>query len=1007
MKVIWCSLRVSAMILLMVTASLTGQTEPVEGIRSFTPRTYAFINGHIHTRPGNLIENGSMLIRDGLITETGKKISIPETATVIDLKGKHVYPGFIDGYMPVKFHISDQGSRDNWNRNVQSGENALDHYSPGKKDLDRMLSQGFTAVQIVLDEGVFAGQTAVVQLNVTATSLSASASQAAAFRHRNWDDPGYPNALLGTIALMRQTLYDALWYSDAMEKVAKYPNLNEPADYDRHLDALSKALSDGKPFLFETGDEMYAMRAGELAGEFGLKIHLAGNGYEYRRLEEIKKSNAFVFVPVNFPGKPDVSDPYRALEYSTSSLKHWDIAPDNALRMANAGIAYGLTCFRLKDVTDFKKNIIRSVQRGLSPISALAALTTNPAEALGIDNVLGKLEEGYLANFFITEKEYFDKDSDVSEVWVVGVREWENSTKTLNVSGEYALTFGSKTGVLKLKPNGKGFSGTITFDTTEVSIEKTTLDQNRLSWSATLKSGDGKTRFRAVLTGKTLTGTAVDPWGLEITWIGTRIESLEDEEEKPEEIETASDLQVVYPEGAFGVANPPVQYSRVLINDATIWTAGPQGTLDGWDILIEKGKISRIARDISLSVRPDILIEGEGKHVTPGIIDAHSHMAASSINEGSQSITSEVRIRDVINSDDMTIYRQLAGGTTASNILHGSANTIGGQNAVIKLRWGTNPQGLIYDKAPQGIKFALGENVKQSNWGDDATTRYPQTRMGVEQILRDAFTRASDYKKNLREYERNSKWRKTRVAPRRDLELDALVEVMEGKRFVHCHSYRQDEILMLTRVAEDFGWRIKTLQHILEGYKVADRMVDHGVGGSTFSDWWAYKFEVYDAIPYNAALMHDVGVVVTFNSDDGELGRRLNLEAAKGVKYGGMSEEEALKTVTLNSAIQLGIDKWTGSIEIGKDADFVVWSGHPLSTYSMCEETWVDGRQYFSLDKDRILREENERVRNELIQKILASDDMGGPPMEPDTDEDKYYSCRDHSAEIHMEGGAK
>jgi len=444
----------------------------------------------------------------------------------------------------------------------------------------------------------------------------------------------------------------------------------------------------------------------------------------------------------------------------------------------------------------------------------------------------------------------------------------------------------------------------------------------------------------------------------------------------------------------------------ILVDDATIWTCGPKGVLKGWDILFVDGKVKKIARGISVPRGAALIIEGRGKHITPGLIDAHSHSATASINEGTQSVTAEVRIRDVLNSDDIAIYRELAGGLTIANVLHGSANTIGGQNAVIKLRWGVKPEDLIFKKAPPGIKFALGENVKQSNWGERYRTRYPQTRMGVEQILRDAFTAAQDYRRNWETYYRDVTLQKTKIPPRKDLKLEALAEILEGKRLVHCHSYRQDEILMLTRVAEDFGFTIGTFQHVLEGYKVADRIADHGAGASTFSDWWAYKFEVIDAIPYNGALMTRVGVNTSFNSDSNELARHLNTEAAKAVKYGGLSEEEALKLVTINPARQLKIDQWVGSLEVGKDADFVIWSDNPLSTYAVCEQTWIDGRLYFSIEQDKELRRRDREIRNQLIQKILATGDDGKPAMPPSANSGSHnYSCFPNDEQAIGEGG--
>ena len=302
--------------------------------------------------------------------------------------------------------------------------------------------------------------------------------------------------------------------------------------------------------------------------------------------------------------------------------------------------------------------------------------------------------------------------------------------------------------------------------------------------------------------------------------------------------------------------------------------------------------------------------------------------------------------------------------------MHGSAKPIGGKSSVIKLRWGSSPEGLKFKEALPGIKFALGENVKRSNW-NDPTRRYQQNRMSVEQIRRDSVREAVEYESDWKEYESNKK--KGVIPPRRDLELETLVEILTRYLFVHSHSYRQDEILMLMRVAEDFGFRIRVFQHVLEGYKIAEVMKEHGAMASTFSDWWAYKFEVVDAIPYNGALMHEVGVVVSFNSDNGELARRLNLEAAKAVKYGGVDPSEALKFVTLNPAKQLGVEQYVGSLEEGKHGDFVIWSGSPLSTYSKCEQTWIEGRKYFDIEEDMEMRGQVLAERARIIQKVMAA----------------------------------
>ncbi|MEN9678000.1 MAG: Allantoinase, partial [Verrucomicrobiota bacterium] len=392
------------------------------------------------------------------------------------------------------------------------------------------------------------------------------------------------------------------------------------------------------------------------------------------------------------------------------------------------------------------------------------------------------------------------------------------------------------------------------------------------------------------------------------------------------------------------LTNPP----SLLIRGATVWTCGPNGILTNASLRVEGGRIVAVGSG-AMEPGPDTLvIDGTGLHLTPGLIDCHSHSAIlGAVNESGLPSTSMVRIGDVVNSETPNLHRQLAGGLTIANLLHGSANPIGGQNQVIKLREGAAPEDLKYTNAPSGIKFALGENVKQSNWGDKFTTRFPQTRMGVPAFHQNRFTAAQQYTAAWKTWEATKGREPRPPPPRRDLELDAIAEIIAGTRLVHCHSYRQDEIVAFLRVMETFGVRVATLQHVLEGYKVADEIARHGAGGSAFSDWWAYKFEVYDAIPYGGSLMRDRGVTVSFNSDDDDLARRLNFEAAKAVKYGGTPEAEALKFVTLNPAKQLGIDRWVGSLEPGKDADLVLWSGSPLDSQSQCVQTWIEGRKYF------------------------------------------------------------
>ncbi len=412
---------------------------------------------------------------------------------------------------------------------------------------------------------------------------------------------------------------------------------------------------------------------------------------------------------------------------------------------------------------------------------------------------------------------------------------------------------------------------------------------------------------------------------------------------------------------------------EVIIQGATIWTCGGEGIITNGTFFALSGKVRAVGETLRIRHTTNaMLINIPGLHITPGLIDCHNHsMILGNVNEATLPSTAMVRIGDVINSEADNIYRQLAGGLTVANELHGSANPIGGQNQVIKLRDGASPEGLKFEGAPAGIKFALGENVKQSNWGDKNVTRFPQTRMGVPIFMANRFIAAQQYLKEM-EHTNGS------VPPRRDLELEAIGEILKGERLIHCHSYRQDEILALLRTMESFNIKVGTLQHVLEGYKVADEIAKHGAGASSFSDWWAYKFEVYDAIPYNGSLMRDRGVLVSFNSDSSDLARRLNTESAKAVKYGSTPEEEALKFVTINPARQLGIDKRVGSLEPGKDADFVIWSGHPLDTRSVVLQTWIDGKKYFDRALDAQRTEALKKERADLLAKAKKLAQLSG-----------------------------
>ena len=989
-------MKIKTILLLSILSILTAQVGPAKALHRNPPRAWALTNATIYAAPGKTIEDGTVVMRDGIITAVGAKVKIPKQATIIDMDGKHIYAGFIESWLDVKTVKKDTSLQANWNSNMRAYLKGADLFHPKEKSLKELHGLGFTTAHVTPKGGIFQGSSGLVQLGQIPKVLSNNVAQVVEYAAGGWGAKEYPTSLLGAIAFIRQGFLDADWYSKSQGILAKYPEGNEPIQADRSLEELSIAKRNKQPFVFRTGNELYIDRSSNIADEFELDLWIMGNGYEYRRIEEMPAS--FMIIPLNFPAKPEVADPQNALQYSTEQLKHWDMAPDNAAKLADAGFQFALTSAELKDRKDFRKNLSRAVNRGLNESAALAALTTNPAKEFGQAKRLGKVAPGFIANLVVTDGNYFDKKSKVQSVWIDG-NEYEVAPDPLvDAVGDWTLREGSNSWTLSVKADG----GSLNVDEKKLKLANYKLDQDRISFSVNADTILQKdvTRFKGTITGGKATGYVFYPDGSSSGWTAV-LDSVKTEKGKKFKKESASNLSLVFPEGAYGLDEDVPSPKTILINDATIWTSGEKGVLKEYDILIQDGKIKKIAINISLPRGNALIIDGTGKHVTPGLIDAHSHMAGESINEGFQNVTAEVRMRDVIEPNDVAMYRALAGGLTTINLLHGSANPIGGQNVVMKLRWGSFSDDLIFKPAPQGIKFALGENVKRvRSYG-----RYPETRMGVEQVIRDAFMAARDYKKSWDIYNKDAKLKRSAIPPRRDLELDAMVEIMEGKRLVHSHSYRQDEILMLTRIAEDYGFTMATFQHVLEGYKVAERLAEHGAGASTFSDWWAYKYEVVDAIPYNGTLMTNAGVTVSFNSDSDELARRMNLEAAKAVKYGGLDEAEALKMVTINPAKQLKIDRYVGSLEVGKDADFTIWSGHPLSSYTICEQTWIEGKQYFSLEQDQYFRQRDAKLRNDLIQKILSSPDHGNKPMKPEGRRGNRFESCDALEAYTMEGG--
>ncbi len=948
---------------------------PVIGLHKNTPRVTALVNARIVIMPGTVLERATMVVRDGCIEAVGTGVTAPSDAVVRDLSGKTVYPGFVDPY--TRYGLPERAAENpgerHWNSGVRPETRASEQFRPDAKPAAALRGNGFASAAVFPRSGVFRGCGALALTGnegPSARVLADSLGQALSFSYGGNE---YPESLMGRIALIRQTLLDARWYSRARAVWQAAPDGREAPERDRSLEALLPCAMGVAPVVAETGGLPDLFRAADFARELGLNLLAVGSGVEYERIDAVKRAGVRLILPVDFPVAPDAA----ADETSLRELRRWDFAPENPGRLEKAGIEFALTSYGLDKPETFLGNVRLAVKRGLSAETALRALTVTPAAWIGQSGRIGTLEKGKTANFIVTDGDIFKEKTKILDTWVAG--EWYEITPVpeADARGTWTLRIApaDSLGPLRMEIAGAAASPEVRVSALGKTVKalKTTLDKRLLTvvFPADSLGRPGVARLSGILETGNLSGRGTWPDGRDFTWAG---ELTEPWKEKPDTVKVepsrATEFPVVYPESPFGRPSLPVQPEALLIQNATVWTCGPKGTLKSADILVRRGKIAEVGAKLD-APSGAVLIDAKGKHVTPGFIDAHSHMAISgAVNEGSHSVTSEVRIRDVLNAEDIAIYHHLAFGLTTACVCHGSANTIGGQNAVIKLRWGALPDELVLEGQTPMQKFALGENVKHSNI-TGRVTRYPSTRMGAEQLMRDSFRAAQDYSREWKDYTGGVKKNKNLIPPRRDLRLEPLVEILEGKRLIQCHAYRQDEILALMRTADDLGFRIGMFIHTLEGYKVADELKARGVASTVFVDPWESKAEMFDGIPWNGALMREQGVLVSLHSDYPVMFLRLNQEAAKTVKYGGVPEDGALELVTINPARQLHLEDRIGSIEKGKDADLVIWNESPLSVYSACEQTWIDGRRYFDAEEDRRMREEADRERAVLLEKAL------------------------------------
>ena len=1000
-----------------LSSSIFAQTTfPVNGVFNHNHNYYAFTNAKIWVDYQTIIPNGTLLIKDGMIVQCAEKVDLPKGTVVMDMKGKSIYPSFIDPYstygMPdikpqgrggfgPQMESSNKGAY-NWNQAVKPETDAVKLFNTNNTSADEMRKLGYGSAMTFMRDGIVRGTGVFVTLGDEKENKTVLQDKVAALYsfEKGTSTQDYPSSLMGSIALIRQTYYDAQWYSENKTK----------SEFNISLDAFNKIQT--LPQIFEIKDKLSALRADKIGDEFKVQYIIKGCGNEYQRMDDIKNTNAKFILPLNFPAAYDVEDPYDAMMVSLEELKHWEMAPLNPSAFEQNYIPFAFTLSDLKDKKDFWKNIRKSIEYGLTEKMALKALTNIPAELLGVQDKVGALKPGMVANFIITSGNVFDEKNIIYQNWVQGNPYTVNPYDLIDIRGTYQLTVSSdvKNITLKITGDPDKLKAMVGYGDTAKINANISESNDLITLSYDMKDNNGIIRLSGTVNedGSKMKGKGQNGNGDWITFTAMRkIENVKPEDKKDSTKAKHPTLDdVIYPFCAYGQTKLDSNFfqkfmnrwNAVIIKNVTVWTNEEEGILQNEDVLITDGKIVRIGENLEVPKTVHALhIDGTGKFLTAGIIDEHSHIAISEgVNEGTQSSSAEVRIGDVINSDDINIYRQLSGGVVACQLLHGSANPIGGQSGLIKLKWGASPEQMKINTPDGFIKFALGENVKQSNWGDFNTVRFPQSRMGVEQVYFDYFTRAKEYQRQWDAYLGLSPKDKMKMpAPRRDLELDAISEILNKKRFITCHSYVQSEINMLMHVGDSMGFQVNTFTHILEGYKVADKMKQRNIYASTFSDWWAYKMEVKDAIPYNAAIMYALGLKVCINSDDAEMGRRLNQEAGKTVKYGGVPEQDAFKMVSLNPSMALHLDKHMGSIKIGKDADVVLWTDNPLSIYAKVDKTIIEGVVYYDAEKDKQLREQVRKERSRIIQKMLAEKNGGAPTQKPVLKKPKDYRCDD------------
>jgi len=960
-----------------VEAQQATRTEPVTGIRDNGTGFHALVGARVVTAPGQVLDGATIVIRNGLIQRVGRNMQPPAGARVWDLDGLTIYPGFIDAHADLGMDAVPEGGDvgpTHWNPQVRAWFSTTMNLQDDADRRAALRSQGFGTALVVPKQGIFRGTASVVNLGDTGVRdrvLRPDLAQAMGFQRSFQLGGAYPNSAMGTIALMKQTFMDADWYVRAWGAYEASGRAFLPPETSAALAALEDAVQGDQPIVFETGSEEEYLRAHKLAAEYGVDAWYRGSGQEYRILDVLRGRTDPLIIPLSFPDAPNVNDPESALNASLADLRDWYLAPTSPAQLAGAGVRFAITSDGLSSLNEFLPNLRIAVARGLSTVDALAALTTTPAEWLGLENTHGTIQEGKVANLVVSEGDLFTEEATVRDVWVHGQAYGVTRSPQIDPRGTWRIASDDEWGfeaALRLEgplnrlrgsiditgPDGASInlaSAEVVAETGRVEVR---FDGEDLGY-------EGVALLAGSVRGEEFYGWTSLPNGANPSFRGSRTEAYEGATRGTVAMNVPEiDLPFIRPMMEFGRSAIPEQPAAVVVRNATVWSQGPLGQMENADLLVQAGKVVAVGPDLD-APRGAMEIDATGKHVTPGLIDPHIHAGVSAVNESGFAIVPEVRMGDVVTHNNIWMYRQLAGGLTTAHIKHGSANPIGGENVFVKLRWGSLPEDLKLEGAPRTVKFALGENPKRREG------RYPDTRMGTQEIIRDHFLAARDYEREWQRWEASGEG----IPPRRDLRMEAILDILNQELLISSHGYRADEFLALVRLAEEFGFRVQTLQHGIEAYKIAPELAASGVAAVVWSDWGGFKMEAYDASVYNARILIEAGVVTSLHSDNNEISSRMNWEAGKLLRT-GLTHEQALSTVTNQAAKAVAIDARVGSLEVDKDADFVIWSGNPLSQFTRAEQTWVDGRRYFSLEEDAAMREQIDRERTQLIQAILS-----------------------------------